>query len=245
MRSAAILVSTLALVACNIGAKAQEGELSKGGGQMTQRTYELSGFDGVGLSGSQDVIVTVGGQHSVRAEGDAEMLDRLEIRVEDSTLKIGSKKGNDWFGWKNDRSKARILVTMPAIRSAALAGSGDIRIDRVLGEAFNASIAGSGDMEVAQMQVGEAKFSVAGSGNIRANGTAQSASTSVAGSGDVDIGGVQTRTASVSIAGSGDVRIHASETANISILGSGDVEVGGSARCTVSKRGSGGVRCAA
>jgi hypothetical protein len=246
MRLATILTSALALAACNMGANAQEGERSGGGGQITQRTYQLSGFDAVGSAGSQDVIVTVGGAHSVRAEGDSEVLERLDIKVEDGTLKIGTRKGSDWsIGWKNDRPRTRIFVTMPAIRSAAVAGSGDMRIDNVQGEKFAASIAGSGDIEVAQMQVGEAKFSIAGSGNIKAAGTAQRSSTSVAGSGDIDTRGVQVRTASVSVAGSGDVRIHASETADISIVGSGDVEVGGSARCNVSKRGSGEVRCTA
>jgi len=245
MRLAAILMSTMVLAACNMGANAQEGERSEqGGGQMTQRTYQLAGFDAVASAGSQDVIVTVGGAHSVRAEGDSRVLDRLDIRVEDNTLKIGAKKGSNWSDlFKGDHPKTRIMVTMPAIRSAAVAGSGDMKVDRAQGERFDASIAGSGDIEVGQMQVRDAKFSVAGSGNIKANGTAEKSTTSVAGSGDIDIGGLQTRTASVSVAGSGDVRIHASETADVSIVGSGDVEVGGSARCNVSKRGSGDVRC--
>jgi hypothetical protein len=246
MRLAAILMSTLAVAACNMGANAQESEGSAGGGRMTQRSYQLGGFDAVGSAGSQDVIVAVGSAHSVRAEGDSEVLDRLDIRVEDGTLKIGHKKGSDWSGlFKGDRPKTRIFVTMPAIRSAAVAGSGDMRVDRVQGERFAASIAGSGDIEVAQMQVRDAKFSVAGSGNIKASGTAEKSTTSIAGSGDIDLGGVRVRTASVSVAGSGDVRIHASETADISIVGSGDVEVAGSARCNVSKRGSGDVRCTA
>lgn len=243
MRKAALFISTVALAACNMGANAQE-ESGEGGGQMIQRTYQLSGFDAVGSAGAQDVIVTVGGQHAVRAEGDSRVLDRLDIRVEDGTLKIGAKKGNWSELLKRDHGKTRIFVTMPAIRSAAVAGSGDMKVDRAQGERFAASIAGSGDIEVGQVQVRDAKFSVAGSGNIKAAGTAEKATSSIAGSGDIDLGGLQTRTASVSVAGSGDVRIHASDTADISIVGSGDVEVGGSARCTVSKRGSGDVRCA-
>lgn len=247
MRLAAILMSGLAVAACSMGANAQEDEGSAGrSGTPVQKSFALSGFDAVGSAGSQDVIVTVGGQHSVRAEGDSEVIERLDIKVEDGTLKIGHKKGSNWpIGWGKDRPKTRIFVTLPAIRSAAVAGSGDMKIDKVQGDAFAASVAGSGDIEIAQMQVGEAKFSVAGSGDIKAAGTAQRSSASVAGSGDIDAGGVQVRTASVSIAGSGDIRIHASETADISIVGSGDVEVGGSARCNVNKRGSGEVRCTA
>jgi hypothetical protein len=241
-RTLAILLSNLALVACSMSADAQEGERS--GGAVTQRSFDLAGFDAVGLAGSPDLVVRVGGPHSVRAEGDAEMLERLDLRVEDGTLKVGYKKGKWSMNWGN-RPKTVIYVTVPALRRAALAGSGDIRIDRVEGNSFEASIAGSGDITIAQMQVGTANFSIAGSGGITASGAAQTASASIAGSGDIDAGALQSRTASASVMGSGDIRIRATETANVSIMGSGDVLVGGSARCTVNKRGSGSVRCGA
>ncbi len=244
-RTLAILLSNLALIACNMSADAQEGKGPRGGGPVTQRSFNLSGFDAVGLAGSQDVVVTVGGAHAVRAEGDAESLDRLELKVEDGTLKIGTKKGSWKMGWSSDRPRTVIYVTVPAIRAASVAGSGDMKIDRVEGETFKASIAGSGDIDVGQIRVGAAEFAIAGSGNIKAAGAAQKASVSIAGSGDIDAGAVQSRIASASVVGSGDARIQASETAEISIMGSGDVWVTGSARCTINKRGSGDVHCQA
>jgi hypothetical protein len=243
MRSLAILLSSLAVAACNMSADAQEATRGEGG-PVTQRSFALTGFDAVGLAGSPDLIVTVGGAHAVRAEGDAEMLERLDLRVENGTLKVGYKKGDWSMNWGN-RAKTRIFVTVPTLRAASLAGSGDIQVDRVQGDSFEASVAGSGDIAIAQMQVGTANFSIAGSGGITASGAAQTASASIAGSGDIDAGGLQSRTASASVMGSGDVRIRATETANVSIMGSGDVLVGGSARCTINKRGSGSVRCGA
>lgn len=242
MRTLAILVSNLALIACNMSADAQGSAPREGGGSATQRSFDLAGFDAVGLSGSPDVVVTVGGPHAVRAEGDAELLDRLDLRVDGGTLKIGYKKGNWSMNW-GSRPKTTIYVTVPALRAASVAGSGDIRVDRVQGDSFEASVAGSGDIDIAQMQVGGANFSIAGSGNIRAKGAAQNAAASIAGSGDIDVGALQSRTASASVMGSGVVRIAATETANISIMGSGDVYVNGPARCTISKRGSGEVHC--
>ena len=244
MRTLGILLSNLALVACSMSADAQEGEREVGGGAITQRSFDLAGFDAVGLAGSPNMVVTVGGPHSVRAEGDAEMLERLELRVEDGTLKVGYKKGNWSMNW-GSRPRTTIYVTLPALRAASVAGSGDIRVDRVQGDSFKASVAGSGDIAVGQLQVGAANVSIAGSGGIKAAGAAQTASASFAGSGDIDAAALQGRTASASVMGSGDVRIQASETANISIMGSGDVYVSGSARCTINKRGSGDVHCSA
>lgn len=242
MRAAMILVSALVLAACNMVAEAQDGP-PRPAGPMVQRSYDLTGFDRVSLAGAHDVVVRVGGGYSVRAEGPAEVLDKLDIRVEDRTLKVGVKPGNWTFNWSGDQPRTQVFVTLPSIRAASIAGSGDMKVDRVIGNLFNASVAGSGDLDIAELKVGDAQFSVAGSGDIRAVGTAERSAVSIAGAGDVDLAGVRSRTTSASVVGSGDVRVNASETASVSITGSGDVYVAGSARCTVNKRGSGEVHC--
>jgi hypothetical protein len=243
MRGALILVAALAVAGCNMAADAEKGDAHHAGaGPMTERSFNLAGFNSVSLAGPHDVIVTVGPAFSVRAEGPSDVLDRLDLKVENGNLEIGMKRGR-WSLRHGDRQKTVIHVTMPAIQAAAIGGSGDMRIDKAQGPRFSASIGGSGDIEIASLRVGEASFSVAGSGGIRASGTAQKSDVSIAGSGDVDVQGLETRTASVSIVGSGGVRAHAIETASVSIMGSGDVDISGSAKCSVSKMGSGDVRC--
>ena len=241
MRAALILAATCLLGACNMSADAQDGG-ERAAGPVTQRSFDLAGFDSVSLAGPHDVVVKVGPAHSVRAEGGSAVLDRLEIKVEGGKLEIGTKRGNWSF---RNAPKTTIYVTMPAIRGAAIAGSGDMRIDRAEGKEFSASIGGSGNVEVAALRVGAADFSVAGSGDIRASGTAGRSNVSIAGSGDVDVSGLESRSAKVSIVGSGNVRARAMETAEVSIMGSGDVDISGSAKCSVNKMGSGGVRCGA
>ena len=241
MRTGLILASSLMLGACNMAADAQSG--SEDGGQRSQRSFDLAGFDAVSLAGPHDVIVAVGPRHSVRAEGDSRALERLKIEVDGSSLKIGMERGNWSMGWKRNTPRTTIHVTLPAIRAAAIAGSGDMRVDRVESSRFAASIAGSGDLQIGSLRTRDADFSIAGSGGITASGSADSADISIAGSGDVNLQGVEIRTASVSIVGSGDVRARAMETANVSIMGSGDVDLTGTARCTVNKKGSGSVRC--
>ena len=210
-----------------------------------ERNYHVSTFDKVTSAGSSLVIVHVGGAASVSADGPAETLDKMEAIVEDGELRIRPKREFrrhfDWRGLK----PATFTVTLPHLTAAALAGSGDMRIDRAEGERFAASVAGSGNMDIATLRVNRAAFNVAGSGNLTARGSAGRAEVSVAGSGDVQTRGVTARTAAVSIVGSGGTELTAKDTVSISIIGSGDAVIAGPAHCTVTRMGSGKARCGA
>ena len=236
----AVIGAMLVLGACT-SAGGEEGE--SGEARSTgQRNFEVGAFESVSLDGGHDVVVTVGGAPSVRAEGDSEAIERLDIRVENGRLRIGQRR-EGWFSGRRHRGGVTIHVTAPSLNGAAIAGAGDLRIDRVQAQAFEAEIAGSGDIEIGTLQARRASFSIAGAGGIRASGTADETRVDIAGSGSVGLEQLRARRASVSIAGSGDVRLNATEEVDGSILGSGDVSVTGGARCDISKMGSGNVRC--
>ena len=241
MRATAILaMMTLAAAAAGCNAGAHDGDRP-----TAQRAFQVGAFQSVSLTGSPDVIVTVGGQPSVRAEGDARLVERLDIRVKDGDLKIGYREGSSWsLGFGHDRN-VTIHVTVPALAAATLTGSGDMRVDQVRGERFVGTVTGSGDLAVGRVQANETVFAMTGSGGIRAAGTAQRSHVELAGSGDIDLGGLEIRSAVVSLHGSGDVTARATETAQVTLMGSGDVAITGPARCRIDKRGSGEVRCAA
>ena len=241
MRLAATLTASalagLALAGCNAGGR-------ESAAPTAQRNFQVGPFQSVSLTGSPDVIVTVGGPPSVRAEGDARLVERLEIVVHDGDLRIGYREGRSWsWGWSHDRS-VTIHVTVPSLAAATLTGSGDMRVDRVQGDRFVGTVTGSGGLAIGQLQTGEAAFTLTGSGGIRAAGRAQRSNVQLQGSGDVDLGALEMRSAMVSLHGSGDVTARATEEAQISLFGSGDVSITGPARCRIEKRGSGEVRCA-
>lgn len=242
MHGAAILIGSVlatALAACSAGAR--EG----GGGETARRDFQVGQFQSISLTGSPDVVVTVDGAPSVRAEGDSRLVERLDIRVENGDLRIGYREGSSWsFGFSSDR-RVTIHVTVPTLAAATLTGSGDIRVDRVEGERFVGSVAGSGDLHVGQLRTAEAVFSLTGSGAIKAAGAAERSNVELTGSGDVDLGALEIRDATVSVHGSGDVTAKAMQSARVMLMGSGGVAITGPARCQVEKRGSGDVRCGA
>jgi hypothetical protein len=214
------------------------------GGPTVNKNYSVGNFSAIEVAGPYEVEVRTGSNPSVAARGGEKLLERTIVEVQGDKLVIHPQKQHGFFQWSFGHGGAHFVVTVPQLHGATIAGSGDIKVDKVAGPAFEGEVAGSGGIDVASMQVQQLKLSIAGSGGVKAgSGTAQNANYDIAGSGDIDAGGVQSQALKVSIAGSGGVKAHASGTADVSIMGSGDVEVSGGAKCNVSKQGSGDVRC--
>lgn len=211
--------------------------------EATERSYPVAGFDKVIGAGANHFLVTVGEAPSVRASGPAATLDKFEVVVEDRELRIRPKDRYRHDGSLRDLASATYRITLPRIRAATLAGSGDMAVDRVDGRRFSAVLAGSGKLSIERMAVDEANLTLAGSGDLSARGRARSSNVSVAGSGRVRARGLRSESGSVAIAGSGDTALTVSGQAQISIVGSGDVAIAGTRQCSVSKMGSGTATC--
>ena len=242
MRKLFLTAALTALAACNAGARNNEGgqQGSAGSGSAAaSRDFQVGPFDRINLTGAANVVVTVGGQPSVRAEGDSELIERLEIAVVDGELRIGMREGN----WIRNRGSVTVRVTAPGLQAAALAGAGDMNIDRVQGQTFSATIGGAGDLDIGQLRVGNASFTLSGAGNVRAIGGAQQANATLGGVGNLDLERFEVADATVALSGAGSIELRATGTAQVRLSGVGNVEIEGGARCTVSRSGVGRVRC--
>jgi hypothetical protein len=211
-------------------------------GPQTTRSFPVGSFRSVELAGSDDVHVVRGNRQGVTASGPSGVLDRLDIRVENGALKINRRRSGWTMSWGSSRG-AVVTVTTPGIEAAALAGSGNMRIDQISGGAFKGSVAGSGKLILPSVRVGTVALNLAGSGNINAAGAVRSARLSVGGSGDLIAPGLVSQTADVSVNGSGSAQVVARGRASLSLAGSGDIMVRGTTNCAISKAGSGDARC--
>ena len=236
-KSFAALLGATALAGCQVNAQEDSGS-------TVSRNYQVGNFQEIEVAGPYDVEVRTGANVSVSAKGSEKLLERTSVEVKGNKLVIHPQKRDGFFsfGWSH-RGKASFAVTVPQLSGATIAGSGDIRVDKVSGNSFEGVVAGSGGLNVGAFDVQQLKLAIAGSGDVKGAGRAQTAKYDIAGSGDVDAGAIQTQSVNVSIAGSGSIRAHSSGTADVSIMGSGDVDVSGGAKCKISKAGSGDVRC--
>ena len=235
-RHSLLAAAVFALVSCGSNATAP--------GNTPQELSRLRDFTKVALAGPDHVVVRQGAAFSVTVAGDERALARLEMTVRDETLEIGRK--HDWRSILPGKDGgATITVTLPALREATLAGSGDMRVDQLTGREVEASVTGSGGLVIARIQADSVDLETSGSGTLTASGQVREADLSVTGSGGIAASGLAARTAELSLVGSGDAQLRVDDRASVSIVGSGDATISGTATCAVSRTGSGAVRCGA
>lgn len=208
--------------------------------QAAERQFAVGDFDRILLAGSTEVDVRVGLRTAVTATGDAADLDRLEIRVRDGTLVIGTKPGR--WTWRS-RGGVRVAVSTPALAAATISGSGEMTVDRVSGDQFEGRMSGSGTLRLPDVAVGRFSLAMSGSGRAEAAGRCEVGEIRLSGSGRVAADRLACGTLSASVSGSGDVTAGATGTAALRVAGSGTIRTTGGARCTVRTSGSGRVHC--
>ncbi|MBC7914280.1 MAG: DUF2807 domain-containing protein [Pyrinomonadaceae bacterium] len=207
---------------------------------LNEETRQVSEFRGITSSGSFDVFVNMGQTETLRIEGNAEDIEKVETKIEKGNLII-RYKGNS-SGWGiSIRNKIKIYITAKSLNHLAVSGSGDMEVSGpIRSEKLNAAVSGSGSISL-NIIASNFNAAVSGSGEIKASGRAKSTSIAISGSGEFEGRDLKTDNANVKVSGSGEASVHADETLNASVSGSGEISYSGNARVNQSKSGSGSI----
>ncbi|MBV9839958.1 MAG: DUF2807 domain-containing protein [Sphingomonadaceae bacterium] len=216
-----------------------------GAATAVDRGYSVQDFDRIQVEGPYDVQVRVGPAAAAHAHGPQSGIDRLQVLVNDGTLIVRTDHSNGWGGYPGAASdgKVTVFVTTPRLRGVALAGTGDVDVDRIRNGDVQLGLNGSGDITVGTLEADSVGIALSGSGDVKVAGRAKQGRANLSGSGDLDARALSVQDADISVAGSGDLKLDASRSAKVTSAGSGDVVVTGSAACTVHRVGSGDVTC--
>jgi len=209
----------------------------RGSGDVVSETREVSGFDGISLSGTGEVIVTQNGNQSLTIETDDNVIEQIEARVENGELKIGVKSGFSIL------STTRLIfyVEVDELKNVTISGSGDIESESIESDYFGAEISGSGDVQISDLTAVEVYTSISGSGEVDLAGKAANQDVSISGSGKYRAGDLCSESIEVTISGSGDATVCATESLVSEISGSGSVKYYGHPTVDMSGSGSGKV----
>jgi hypothetical protein len=205
------------------------------------RDFRMNGFDKVDLAAAATVQVRSGGGFAVRADGDDDLIRRLDIRVRQGTLVIA------WLPNEAPRTlhnqHLTIAVTMPRIAGASVSGAGTVTVDRVEAPDFAGRVGGAGTLRIGALKAGQASLDVGGAGQLEVAGTANRLVAHLSGVGSIKAGALAARAGLIDMSGTSSVAARVNGPVEVKLSGVGSVTVLGQPQCVVRKSGWGSVRC--
>lgn len=230
-------------------------ETIEGEGEIVSVTLTVLPFDKVNLNSSFDIVLQQGSTQSVVAEGQQNIIDRIQTTVNDQEWDASLEDGN------YSSFDLTVYITVPDLESVKVSGSGDVTIatfittnlavningsgditatdSLFLAEDLALTIEGSGDISVGYLEATDLTAKIAGSGSISAEGSVVEETLKVEGSGDITIFGVISLNATATIEGSGDIELFAQDVLNYQVEGSGNIYYQGNPVLNGSVNGSG------
>jgi putative autotransporter adhesin-like protein len=189
----------------------------KGSGKVVSESRTVSGFTGVTLKGTGQLLIDTNGTESLEITGDDNLLPEITSEIKGGELVLGTKDSGNI-------SPSKDIVYRLSAKS----------LDSI-------ELAGSGEIDAKGINTDRLKVLLGGSGNISAAGTAERQEVTIAGSGNYRGENLKTKVSRVSIAGSGDTDVNASEKLDVTVAGSGSVRYTGDPMVTKNIMGSGSV----
>lgn len=177
----------------------------------------------VSLDAWGDLVITRG-EPALTITASSGVIDTLTAEITDGVLHLGAKPG-----FRVPRGDVHYELTLPAIESVTIDGSGDVDVDFAGAGSVEIVIEGSGSIDASTIDADLVTVSVDGSGEVDLEGTTARFETSIQGSGDIDADDLEARDVVASIDGTGDMRLVATTTLDARISGAGSIRYSGEA----------------
>jgi hypothetical protein len=207
------------------------------------RSYIVTDFDTLRLEGPIELTVATGRGVSARGEGDADLLERVDLSVTARTLTIRLKPALFEARREKATGPVRLALTVPALRRLQLSGTGSVRATGLDKRSAEVLVSGSGSVSVSGIDADSLSVMQTGSGSVQLAGQARSLLLRATGSGAIDAKALAARDLDLTLEGAGSVETMAERSAKVVAVGPGTITVSGKAACTVRHAGNGAVRC--
>ncbi|HEY1090897.1 MAG TPA: head GIN domain-containing protein [Burkholderiaceae bacterium] len=211
------------------------GKRVRGSGHQVEKERQIGAFSKLRVEGPVDVQLSQGAAEKLSVLADDNIEPLVETRIEGDTLIVRVQHGAGY----STRHDVVARVQFKQMNALEISGSGDVRLERLKGEALNVAISGSGDLEVGLIEVKNLAVNIDGSGDVQIAGRADTQSWRLSGSGDVDAEALSGRSAMASLSGSGDLNLGVVEQLDARLSGSGDLNYAGRPQLTQRVSGSG------
>lgn len=203
-------------------------------GESVSESRISASFDGVDLGMHGEVHITRGQTSSVVVSAPENILPYIRTRVVGGNLTIDTDRCV-----RNRINEVKVYVTMPALQTIRVAGSGKIDTQDTW-DISNLSIDISGSGSVSGRFDGDQiNTRISGSGNVSLAGTTLLHNVIISGSGQISGYDLVCENADIRISGSGHAYVFVNNDINGKITGSGNIYYKGSPNIRVNVSGSG------
>lgn len=215
----------------------EDGGVGEGSGTVITQERDVSGFDEVVFASEGMVVITVGGEESLRIEAEDNLMPYLESTVRGNSLEISTEAGVDI----DPTTEIIFAVGVDGLSAIDLRGAGTIAVGDIEADAFAVTLSGAGAITVTSLSVDRLDVEILGAGDVTVTGAADSQDVAIRGAGSYHGDELESRVAGVSIPGSGDSTVWVSDELDIEIDGRGTVAYYGEPEVTSTTRGEGEV----
>jgi hypothetical protein len=194
---------------------------TKGTGTAMEKSFNVSDFKGIDVSGGFDVILVQGNTESLILTAQENLFEHITVKVDNGTLKIYTRNNI----WATKPLKARI--NFKSINNLKVSGGGDVTGETPLNvEALEVSISGGGDFS-SVVNSEELNYRISGGGDTEIKGKTKDYHLDVSGGGDIR-SEVNSSIILCRISGGGDLYLrneYKASEADIDINGGGDMDL--------------------
>lgn len=235
---AAIMVSTLMMIACSLITLPSFGETVRGSGNVIEETREISNVTGVELATLGNLVIEVGDTESLRIEAEDNLMEYFESEVRGGKLRIRTKEGVRL----NATRPVNYYLTVFSLDTIVITSSGDIQAPDLEAEQFSITISSSGDLQMGNLNANNLDVTISSSGDLDiAGGQVQRQNVSISSSGSYTAPDLESAMADVRLSSSGSATIWVQDNLRVNLSSSGDVRYRGNPTVDATMTSSGEV----
>lgn len=235
---AALILTTLLLLACSITVPQDLGQSVRGSGNVIEESRTVSGVNAVELATLGNLFIEVADRELLRIEAEDNLMEHLESEVRGGKLRIGTQ-GDVRL---NATRPVNYYLTVTGLDTIVISSSGDIQAPDLEVDQFSVTISSSGDLEMGVLNADRLEVDISSSGNLDvASGQVQTQDVTISSSGNYTAPELESGDAEVRLTSSGSATIWVQNNLQANLSSSGDLHYRGNPTVDTTTTSSGDV----
>ena len=175
-----------------------------GNGNLAERTYDLSTFEKIAVSGNFQLVFVPSEEQTVTVETDENLFEHIDVKVEQNTLILTTSH-------IKKHSRLIATITAPELTEIEASGASKVEIPETL-EANQLKIVVSGASTMtASLKILELVSEVSGAGRLTLNGSAEKHKSNLSGASRLNASDFKTNTSNIKASGASDAKVWATD----------------------------------